>query len=556
MATCKQCSAAFEITPEDLKFYDDVSPVIGGVKQAVPPPTLCPDCRFQRRQLFRNERFLYHRKSDLTGKQMVSIYSPDKPYIVYDQDEFWGDQWDELAHGRDFDFSRTFTEQFQELGLVQPHVSLFTTNVENSYYTNHTLNCRNSYLLFGGGNDEDCMFSRFLSGCKDTLDALSLYACQWCYEGIASQDCYRCFFFQNCRNCSDSIMVEDCIGCKNCLCCFGLQNKEYCVLNAFVGKEMYEQRMKELGMLSHAKIAALRSQMEKMKIALPHRSSHIFGSEDCTGDMIFNTKNCEYCFDVIDCESCKYLWYTPKGQNSYDCSYTAPAGPQWCYEVGSTMGSNILFGYLCWGGDNVLCSRECHSCSNVFGCISLKRKKYCIFNTQYTQSEYEVLVPKIIAHMRKTGEWGEYFNPSLSYMGYSETVAEETAPLSKEEVLKRGWQWYETQEKKDVYMRPAVPIPETIVEVPEDICEQILTCSVTGHPFKIIPQELKFYRTMGLPLPKKCPDQRHKDRMALRNPRKLWSRKCAKCGKGIETTYSAERPEVVYCEECYLKAVY
>lgn len=554
---CKQCSATFEITQSDLRFYDDVSPVIGGAKQTVPPPTLCPDCRFQRRQLFRNERFLYHRKSDLTGKQIVSIYASDKPYIVYDQDEFWGDQWNELAHGRPFDFSRTFTEQFHELGLVQPHVSLFTTNVENSYYTNHTLNMRNCYLLFGGGNSEDCMFGRFVIYSKDTLDGLSLYSCQWCYEGIASQECYRCFFFQNCRNCSDGLMIEDCIGCKNCLCCFGLQSKEYCILNEFVGKEVYEQRKAELGMLTHAKIDALRIQMEKMKIALPHRASHIFGSEDCTGDMIFNSRDCHHCFDVTENEESKFQCYTPKSVHSYDATYTAPDGVQWSYEVGSTVGAQNAMGtFLAWYGNNLFYSRECHHCSDVFGCISLKRKQYCIFNKQYTKEEYEALMPKIIEHMRKTEEWGEYLHPSLSYMGYNETVAAETSPLSKEDVLKRGWQWYDEQEKKEAYMGPAVLIPETIAEVPDSICEEILTCSTTGKPFKIIPQELKFYRAMGLPLPNLCPDQRHKDRMALRNPRKLWSRRCGKCGKGIQTTYSPERPEKVYCEECYLQEVY
>ncbi len=555
--TCQQCSAAFEITEGDLKFYEDVSPVIGGAKQSIPPPKLCPDCRFQRRLTFRNERRLYHRKSDLSGRQIVSMYAPDKPYIVYDQDEFWSDRWDECTYGRDFDFSRTFSEQFTELGLVVPHMSLFTTNVENSYYTNHTLNCRNCYLLFGGGNDEDCLFSRFMSGCKDTVDALSLYFCQWCYEAIASQECYRCFFLQNCRNCSDCLMVEDCTGCKNCICCFGLNNKEYCVLNELIGKEAFERRKAELGILTNTKIAALRAQLEQFRLQLPHRASHIYGSESCTGDMLFNSRNCEHAFDSTDCENCKFICYTPKGSNSQDCTYNAPDGVQWCYNVGSSVGTmNAMSTFLSWYGDSLYYSRECHHCSDIFGCISMRRKKYCILNKQYTKEEYEQLVPKIIEHMRKTGEWGEYFHPSLSYMGYNETVADELLPLPRETVLRNGWRWYDGQEKKEAYLGPLIPVPEDITSVGDDICESILTCSVSGKPFKIIPQELKFYRTMGLPLPTICPDERHKKRVARRNPRKLWSRKCAKCEKAIETTYSPERPEIVYCEECYLKTVY
>jgi CxxC-x17-CxxC domain-containing protein len=43
--------------------------------------------------------------------------------------------------------------------------------------------------------------------------------------------------------------------------------------------------------------------------------------------------------------------------------------------------------------------------------------------------------------------------------------------------------------------------------------------------------------------------------MALRNPRKLYERKCDKCGISMITSYSPEREEIVYCEECYNKAV-
>jgi CxxC-x17-CxxC domain-containing protein len=44
--------------------------------------------------------------------------------------------------------------------------------------------------------------------------------------------------------------------------------------------------------------------------------------------------------------------------------------------------------------------------------------------------------------------------------------------------------------------------------------------------------------------------------MKLRNPRKLFDRKCDKCGKDIKTTYAPDRPEIVYCEECYEKEIY
>ncbi|MDD5146800.1 MAG: hypothetical protein PHN39_03645, partial [Candidatus Pacebacteria bacterium] len=95
--------------------------------------------------------------------------------------------------------------------------------------------------------------------------------------------------------------------------------------------------------------------------------------------------------------------------------------------------------------------------------------------------------------------------------------------------------------------------------------------------FRIIPQELQFYRKMNLPLPRLCPNCRHYQRLKQRNPLKLWKRQCQcvgeksqngvytnttshnhgsdPCPNTFETSYSPDRPEIVYCEECYLKEV-
>lgn len=145
---CLQCSAPFEITQEDLTFYEKVSPEFNGKKEPIPPPTLCPECRVQRRMAFRNERNLYHRKCDLTGKQIISIYSPDKSYKVYDQAAWWSDDGDPLSFGRLFDVSRPFFEQFGELMRDVPRRSLVYFQNENSDYTNVCSYNKDCYLLF------------------------------------------------------------------------------------------------------------------------------------------------------------------------------------------------------------------------------------------------------------------------------------------------------------------------------------------------------------------------------------------------------------------------
>ena len=94
------------------------------------------------------------------------------------------------------------------------------------------------------------------------------------------------------------------------------------------------------------------------------------------------------------------------------------------------------------------------------------------------------------------------------------------------------------------------------IPFPNTDAKDVIICEVSGKPFRLIKPELEFYRKHNIPLPRRHPDVRHAERMKLRNPRKLWDRKCAKCGIDIKTTYAPEKPETVYCEECYNKEIY
>jgi len=58
------------------------------VKYNIPSPTLCPECRSQRRLAWRNRRNMYRRTCDASGKNIISMFSPDKPYKVYHVKDF------------------------------------------------------------------------------------------------------------------------------------------------------------------------------------------------------------------------------------------------------------------------------------------------------------------------------------------------------------------------------------------------------------------------------------------------------------------------------------
>ena len=96
---CQNCKKDFIIEPDDFSFYE---------KLKVPPPTFCPECRFRRRMLSTNERVLYRRKCDMTGKTIFSMYHEDVPFPVYHPEAWYGDDWDPYSYGVDYDFSKSF----------------------------------------------------------------------------------------------------------------------------------------------------------------------------------------------------------------------------------------------------------------------------------------------------------------------------------------------------------------------------------------------------------------------------------------------------------------
>lgn len=144
---CRQCKTMFDITDKDLEFYDKISPTFSGKKYAIPSPEFCPECRQQRRLMFRNTRKLYRRKCDATGKDIIAIHDASSPYKVYDDAIRRSDQWDPLEYGRIFDEKMPFFEQFYQLSKDVPDSAIWSTNCVNCDYCHISMSSKNCYLL-------------------------------------------------------------------------------------------------------------------------------------------------------------------------------------------------------------------------------------------------------------------------------------------------------------------------------------------------------------------------------------------------------------------------
>jgi hypothetical protein len=360
-------------------------------------------------------------------------------------------------------------------------------------------------------------------------------------------------------NSKNSAFLKNCNGCSNCFVCSNLNNKQYCIFNEQKTKEEYEAFMSELNMGSHQVIEEIKKRFDGLVNDLIVKEYIGTNIENSSGNYLNNCKNTHLSFECDDCEDIRYCMCLQHSKSSMDHSYWGVNTEKMyeCHACGYDL-YNLRFCNFCWTNcSNLTYCDHCTITKDCFGCVGLKNKQYCIFNKQYTKEEYEKLVPQIIEHMKQTGEWGEFFGIKNSIHGYNETLAQEQIPLTKEEVIANNWPWHEIeQELKNDYKGPKPEVADSIEVIDSSICDKILTCETSGKLYKIIPQELTFYKSQNIPIPRRCPDERHNLRLKERNPRLLWERKCEKCEKNIETSYAPESPEQVYCEECYLGEIY
>ncbi len=567
--TCRLTGKLFEISEADQEFY---------MKMGVPIPTMCPEERMRRRFAFRNERKLYRRKCSATGQDILSIYHPDVPFPVYETSYWWGDSWDQYANGRDFDFNRSFFEQFAELQKVSPVAAraVHLASMQNSDYCNACNGMKDCYMVFEASQDERCLYSRGIYFGFDCVDCLGMDHCEGCYECVDCQHSTFSKYLFHSKTCSDCHFSANLIGCSNCFGCVNLRNKTYHFFNQPYSKEEYEKKVQELKSLKSTE--DIFKTFEAFRLRFPVKYAHQMNTQNSTGDYLSNVKDCQECYDVEEAENCNYCTDISGGNGGSHHSldiHLAFMGIEYCYECHAVgMNSqNVMFCDATWGGaSNVMYSRYCvNGCQDCFGCISLKKARYCILNKQYTKEEYESLVPRIIEQMKGAfivdrlsnmmgnshesenmlindkrstiNEFGEFFPAHMSTFAYNESFAQDYFPLTKEQALQLGYTWRD-QEVNIQSVSPAEMIPNVPV------------CDHCSKQFRVIPQEKVFYEKWNVVVPKVCFECRHKRRMSYKNPRRMYVRNCMKCTKEIQSTYSPEGKEMVYCEQCYLEEVY
>ncbi|RIL05865.1 MAG: hypothetical protein DCC75_11335, partial [Proteobacteria bacterium] len=487
---CRLSGAEFEVEDRDLAFYERVSPSFSGRRYEIPPPTLCPEMRLRRRLSFRNQIYLFTRPSSTSGKTIFSLFPEDASFPVIDHTEWWSDSWDALQHGRDFDFSRPFFEQFMALRNSVPHPGRPGVNFDNSDFCANGANLKNCYLLFNSAHCEECSFCETTWHSVNCMECTDLRKSELCYDCTACTNCYALQSSQYCENCSSSYFLLNCRGCSDCFGCVNLRRKQYCFFNKQLTKDEYFERLQALELASYRERSAIEEKVLAFWKQHPRPHAIYRQVEDVTGNSIAEAKNVHDSYFVEQAEDVRFGFLLSDG--AHDCyDLTVPGIKAERIYEGLQVGINaynVCFSWFCADGcSNLFYCDYSVGAKNCFGCSGIKHKEYCIFNKQYSKQEYEALSSKIAEHMINTREWGEFYPAEHSPVPYNYTLAARYFPLSKQQAQQQGLRWLE---------KPSIQSADAIAadQLPDISTEQKDTCIVrsrsSDRAFKISSFEL------------------------------------------------------------------
>jgi len=542
---CESCKKEFVPTADDLVML---------ARLDLPPPSECVRCTWRHMLAFWVFGKFRKTESALSGKRIITCFSESARFPIYARDEWISDAWDPLVYGREYDSSIPFFDQLAKLQHRVPHPHQSGVNNTNCEWSYDVWNCKDAYLCRSLLDCEHVTYGYRIVNCKNSIDLVFCFDTELSYDCLYCFKCYKTRHSFDARNCLNSMFLYDCRNLQDCFMCWNLRNKQYHILNQPYTKEAYYEKLKEFDTRSRTGIEKLKAEFaEILKRDAVHRADYNVKTVNVTGNFLEECKNCENCYLLQESENNRHIF---RGFQCKDVIFGT-----------STLAEKSAYSMIDLGMYEVAISScsancrysayldHCEECEYCFGCVGLRKKKYCILNRQYTEDEYRTQVKKIKNDMKQREEWGRFFPYEMAYSGYNLSVAQIYFPETKGSVESLGSFWEDVPEVHAEGMN-ADELSDRIDDVSDDIVKTQLVCPKTGWKFNIAPHELAFYKEHGIPLPQYHFDYRILERLKPLTVSAPFSGPCTYCGKTTTHFYPPEWGyQKIACMPCYQKEI-
>jgi len=521
----------------------------------VPPSTLAPLTRLQHTRVFMCGPDFYQRVLK-DGRSLITTYDPDSPVSLLSSKEWNQEQLQDglLRFGQKVDPSQPFFEQWERFSKSVPRPALLQDGVsENSDWSAFCIEVKNDYYGYSCSYSNDCFYCEYQSADQHCVDLTACDRAQWSYDCVRSDDISQVFWSERCFQ---SVNLTLCLNCDNCQDCFGctnLKNKRYCFLNEQLTKEDYLARVAAIDLGDHSVVQQWRERIyRELWQKADRRALFTLNTERSLGDDLIESRDVE----GVSLGECERTYNAFGMYQAKDCTdIIGCLQTERChYSQHLVNGYEVRFSSFCTSCVDVEYSELLTDCEHCFGCIGLTKKKFCIFNVQYTEEAYWPLVDALKTAMLKRGEYGEFFPYSSSLVAYNSSNADIFFPLSKEEVVRRGARWFDFSHPRATQsMAETHTLPNKLQETTDEVLTQSFVCEASGRRYRIVKPELEWHRKFNLALPRLHPTVRRKLRSTEMYPLTFSETTCAECAAKTQTRIPLSRGYRILCEPCYVR---
>ncbi|MDA1038388.1 MAG: hypothetical protein O2877_01725 [bacterium] len=547
--TCAALGTKWNMDEEEIAMYR---------KFNVPPSKFAPITRMKLiKGSFCAFDMWYNKHAD-TGEPLVSTTHPATGVKVLPDAEWFNRDFVEL--GVDVDIARSIHDQLYELSRVVPlaahynyvlpenSLAFISFGDQDSYFV---LACKSkrTYYAMNGDNIEDSaeiVLSENIRNSYNVVHSKRIFNCRFVRESF---DCMNSDFIFDCRN------TEFCFGATN------QRNKKYLWFNEQLSEEEWEQRFADVDLSSWKVREEYLKKFQDLVADSVWPENFNLNTENCTGEYIQDSTNVKESYYINsgcrDLTSCTFAF----GLQSHDCAYmAAPIGSSDCYYgIGANecSGAKFALSIVSRCIDVEFCS-SCFDCENLFGCVGLRKKKFCIFNKQYTEEEYWKKLDEIKSSMLERGEYGDFPSMKHSTQHWSGSGAKLVYDATEEECLKLGAAEFESSsmgaegpEIDRASIRKMDGIPDT---ADDTLLGSPYFDDQFGRRYGYLKPELALYTKLKIAPPRSHPTRRIYELYDEMNKAVYKEDTCKKCSKNLTVALNKKYTERnIYCMTCYLE---
>ena len=134
------------------------------------------------------------------------------------------------------------------------------------------------------------------------------------------------------------------------------------------------------------------AELQRIINLIPKEPTRVFNSQDCQYcNYTYHSDNLYFGFDMANSQDCIYIFDSYMAVNCVDADYIVECEESYdCVDLFQS--SSCSHSFNCDHCRDTSWSWDCSNCHDVFGCVHLANKSFCIFNRQLTESEYRAKV--------------------------------------------------------------------------------------------------------------------------------------------------------------------